>query len=311
VTEHVGHSSFKSALIVHVLAVVVTEALLIEVAKEMKWFDAHISPVDPALEKRPEVLKAVGVDAPVDVLDGVIHNLMSILPCQSLVVEEEVCIEGRAGLNMLLHFGLQRVLLAVRHNRCDDLAVTLKDAHHSNLVFRSRTSDATGSLRNVHVAGLATYEGFIGFNLTRQLGRCLMQGGTDTVKHEPSGLLSDAESASDLAGANAVLAVAENPVSAHPLIQSERGVFEDGPNLEAELLLASRAEPHAAGLNKGALLGTATRAANYTVRESQVERVLESTVSVREVDDGALQSVRGFHSSILGRIALCVKYVIT
>ena len=103
-----------------------------------------------------------------------------------------------------------------------------------------------------------------------------MQGRTDAMQHEPRALLCDAESAGQLAGANAVLAVAEDPVSAHPLVESERAVFKDGSNFEAELFLAPRAEPHTASLDKGLLLRTAARAANYTVRKTHVERVLEA-----------------------------------
>ena len=44
--EYVGHSSFKTGLIVHVLAVVVPERLLIKVAKEMEGFNAYIRAID-------------------------------------------------------------------------------------------------------------------------------------------------------------------------------------------------------------------------------------------------------------------------
>ena len=81
--EHVGHGSFEPGLIVHVFAIVVAEKLLIEVTEKMKRFDAHIRTVDTALQERPEVLKAVGVDTTIDILDGVIDNRMSVLSSQS------------------------------------------------------------------------------------------------------------------------------------------------------------------------------------------------------------------------------------
>jgi hypothetical protein len=105
--EHVGHSHLESGLIVHVLAVVLTERLLIEVTKQMERFDAHISTVDTTLQQRPEVLKAVGVNASIDILDSVIHNRVSVLSGQSLVGEQRIGIESRASLNMLLYFRLE------------------------------------------------------------------------------------------------------------------------------------------------------------------------------------------------------------
>lgn len=87
--EHVAHGHLETGRIVHVLAVVVTERLLIEVAKQMEQFDAHIGTIDTALQQRPEVLKAVGVDATVDVFDDMINNLMRVLPGQALVGEQK------------------------------------------------------------------------------------------------------------------------------------------------------------------------------------------------------------------------------
>ena len=105
--EHIGHGKFKAALIVQCLAVVVPERLLIEVTKQMEWFDAHISTVDATLQQRPEVFKAVGVDATVDVFDGMIDDLVCILPGQTLIREKGIGVEGRTGLNMLLYFRLE------------------------------------------------------------------------------------------------------------------------------------------------------------------------------------------------------------
>jgi hypothetical protein len=112
-TEYVAHGGFKAGLIVHVLAVVVTESLLIEVAKQMERLNAHIRPVDTALQQRPKVLKAVGVNASVDVLDSMVNNRVSVLPSQSLVGEQSISVESSTSLNMLLYFRLESGFLAV------------------------------------------------------------------------------------------------------------------------------------------------------------------------------------------------------
>lgn len=309
--EHIGHSSFETSLIVEVLPVVVPEGLLVKVAEEMKGFNAHIRSIDSALQQAPEVFETVGMNPTIDVLDSMVHNLVSVLPRQTLVGEKEVSVEGRTGLNMLLHFGLEGSFLPVRNNGCANLAAALEDAHNSDLIARSASSDAALALGDVHVASLATDERLISLNLTGELyGGIVVQGHADAVKHEPCGLLSDTKGTGHFAGANAVLAIAKNPVSAHPLIQPDRGILENGSDLKAELFLTSGTKPDTAGFDEGMLLRSTTRAANYTVREPQIECVLESTVSVREVDDCLLECVRGFHEPRIGSKALCVKYVI-
>jgi len=310
-TEYVAHSGFKPGLIVHVFAVVVPKALLIEVAKQMEWLNAYIRPVDTTLQQRPEVLKPVGVDTAVDVFNGMVNNLMRIVPSQSFIGKKSISVESSTSLNMLLYFRLKSGLLAVWDNCGVNLTAALKDAHDSSLILGASTSDATGLDAQVHVTGLAADESLISFNLTRELdGRVVVQGHTDAVKHEPSRLLGDTKSTGHFAGANPILAVAENPISAHPLIEPKGGILEDRSNLETELFLASRAKPDLAGRDERVLLRPAARARNYTVREAQIERILESTVGVREVDDCLLECVRGFHSSNISLIALCVKYVI-
>ena len=104
-TEDVGHRSFKAGLIVHVLPVVVTERLLIEVAKQMERFDAHVSTVDTALQQRPEVLKSVRVHAPINVLDGVVNHLMLEL-IQPVVRLQGVRVQRGPGFNVLAYFSL-------------------------------------------------------------------------------------------------------------------------------------------------------------------------------------------------------------
>ena len=309
--EDVGHGGFKPRLVVHVQAVVVAERLLIEVTKEMERLDTHVGSADTALEQAPEVLKAVGVDAIVDVFDGVIHNLVSVLPRKSLVGEKRISVECRASFDVLLDLRLESGLLAVGHNRCANTSAALQHPHDDHLVFRSGSGDSAGFFGKVHIAGLAADKSLVRLDLAReQRSGVVVHGHTDAMEHEPSRLLSYAKGTGHLSGANSILAVADNPESAHPLIESERGILEDRSNLETELFFAAGAEPDLAGFDEGVLLRTAAKAGNSTVREAKIERVLESAVSVREVDDCLLECVRGFHSSNLRLISVCVKYVI-
>ncbi len=204
-----------------------------------------------ALEQAPKAFEAIGMNATVS------HTRQHGLQPDGRTAPQGP--RRRAGsqcrapipLNMLLHFGLERVLLAVRNNCRNDLAATLKNAHDCDFVLRSGTSDAAGFLCNMHVPGLAANGGFIRLNLTGQLGGCLMQGGMDTVEHEPRGLLSDAEGASHFAGANAVLAVTENPLSAHPFIESKGESSKIVPTLRLNCFLHPEQNQTLRGLMKG------------------------------------------------------------
>lgn len=56
------------------LASVETERLLIEVAKQMERFDGDVGALQGALQQRPKVLAAVGVDLPVHVAFGMVYG---------------------------------------------------------------------------------------------------------------------------------------------------------------------------------------------------------------------------------------------
>src|SRR5207244_13299643 len=78
----------------------------------------------------------------------------------------------------------------------------------------------------------------------------ILQSQPKALKHEPCRLLSDAESAMDFHAADAILAVAQHPISHHPFVESERGILKDRADLDGELLFASTAEPDAPRLGE-------------------------------------------------------------
>ena len=82
----------------------------------MEWLDTHVSSVDPALQQRPEVFKAVGVDASVDVFDSVIHNLVRVGSSQSLIRKQRIGVEGRARFDVLLDLRSQGSFLPTRYD---------------------------------------------------------------------------------------------------------------------------------------------------------------------------------------------------
>ena len=113
---------------------------------------------------------------------------------------------------MLSNFSLERVLLSVRNNNGTNFAATLYDAEHWSLVLAASPGNAALAFCNVHIASLAADEGFVRFDVTAGLlNRSAVERHAYSVIHEPCRLLSNAEIPSDLAGANAILAIHHEP----------------------------------------------------------------------------------------------------
>ena len=210
----------------------------------MEWFDTNVGSGDAALKQRPEVLKAVGVNLPINVFLGMVNNLMGVLGSQSVVGRQCVGVEGRASLDMLLNFGLQHATLATGNYLSANLSATFKDAHNSGLVLSASTCDAALLDIQVHVASLAADEGFVNFDFSAELAEVLiLQGQTNAMEHEPCGLLSYAEIAGEFTTADSVLAVGEQPQSGEPLIEANGGILAKLPtfteNSRLEMMLGA------------------------------------------------------------------------
>ena len=149
--------------------------------------------------------------------------------------------------------------------------------------LQSRMSDAC-ALIFVHVARLCADVGFVCFNSARELpDKSVLHRQSNSVKHEPSGLLCDTESARKLARANAVLGINDHPSSGQPLFQSQRTIFKDRSNFDAKLFFAALAVPNPARLHEIAnLLRIAARAA-HTFRPTHPRQKLMASVRVAKI----------------------------
>ncbi len=273
----------------------------------MEGFDAYVGSTDAALQQRPEVLKAVGVDASVDVLDGVIDHLMRVVGCKPLIGEQVIRIESRTCLNVLADLSLKDMLATAGDDGGADLPTTLKDAHDGDLVFGSGAGDATIADAQVHVAGLAADEGLVSLDLAAVTAdlqqRAVLHGETNAVKHEPCRLLSDAERPCNLARGHPIFCRSDEPHSGKPLIQTERGILKDRSDLDRELLAAVfiLAFPQPTGGNELHFLATAGRTDN-PIRPTLQSKELEAGVRIGKEYNGFLKCLRGFHMFMIGQL---------
>lgn len=283
----------ETTVIVHVLSIVVTEHLLIQVAEQVERLHANVGSAKAALQETPEILQSVSVDLTVNVGNGMVDNLMRVVARQSLVTEHFIGIERSASVNMLLNQWLHSVLLSVTNNSGSNLSATLENPKSNCLIFAASASNASGAGTTVHIARLTADETFVRFNFTVELPAGLsLKRKANPVHHVPSAFLSDSERTVDLPRTDTVFAVALHPDCGKPLVQAKRGIFHNGPDFDAELRfwMAGLALPHAPRRDKRHVLRSAGRA-NNAVRPAPRYHVIEAVVWIGKVDDGLLESL--------------------
>src|ERR1035437_2423995 len=124
-----------SQRIIFCRAIVVAESLLVQITEKMERLDANVSAINAALQQAPEVFKAVGVDAPVHVLHGMIDNLVRVFTLKSFIGEQGISVESRASFDVLSDFRLQFFFLAAGNHSSADLSATFENTHDSGFVL--------------------------------------------------------------------------------------------------------------------------------------------------------------------------------
>jgi hypothetical protein len=104
------------------------------------------------------------------------------------------------------------------------------------------------------------------------------------VKHEPGGLLGDAEITVHLMRRDSVLAVGDKPYRREPLVEPDGGIFEDRADLDRVLLLARLALPQSPGGEVGVFLAAAL-GTGRAFRPAQLCGELGRNVYIGEVLD--------------------------
>lgn len=133
------------------------------------------------------------------------------------------------------------------------------------------------------------------------------------MKHEPSGFLSDANSAVKLVRANAVLAVGEHPDRHKPVLERQGRVLENRPDANRELLLAAFALPQLARGDERVFRRLA-EGAKDGIGPAQFNGKAEGVVLIGKELDSLLEGFRELrlvHASNLGPRLGCVTYIIT
>jgi hypothetical protein len=187
------------------------------------------------------------------------------------------------------------MLSTIAYDSGANLASALKDALNSDFVLRASFGNPALALVRVHEAGGPTNESFVylyflAFAAELDSGASLHRE-ANPMQHEPCGLLCDAKSAANLVRTDAVLTIRNHPNSDEPLVERQRRILKDSPDLGGELPFGvdALALPLPLILEEHHILAATSGAGDFAIRPAQLDHEVEAVIGVREVDDGLLE----------------------
>ena|ERR1019366_4905999 len=258
----------------------------------MKRFYSNVSAAKVALEEAPEIFESVGVNFALNVLLGVVHEVMDVAPVQQIVSRSAVGIDLASELHIVQHFGLQSLTLDVRHDLGANFALlSVEHPHDYSFSMMAASCFVANAATFVHVDCLATNPSFVNFNRsasTADLGlRCeavsyIPQSNADAMEHEPCRLLSDADGLCDLVAADTVFAVAEHPDHHQPLLKRDGRILKDGSHFGAELaiLVGALTLPFPLIIEERHVVTATGRTGHSAIRPALRDHILQAVIKV-------------------------------
>src|ERR1019366_9319901 len=123
----------------------------------------------------------------------------------------------------------------------------------------------------------------------------------NAVHHKPSSFLSDSYILGDLATADSILAISEQPHGGKPLIKTDGGVFAKASDLNGKFAfeVMTGASPGASLCTKFNFGRPATGASDYAIRPAPDGQIVDAVVGIREVQDCFLQALWFAHKCLV------------
>jgi hypothetical protein len=298
------------------LPIVEAKCLFIDVAKQVERLYADVGSMQATFQETPEVFHHVGMNVTVCVLDSMVDNCVLIVCAQTFVrlqfIGEDRCACFDVLADLLLKFSLATIV----YNEGSHVAAAFDHTHDYGFIFAASSSNDALTLRLVHVARFSTDESFVNFDFAREFAAVLpLLSETDSVQHEPRGLLGHSKCFRNFATAHTVLAVEYQPHCRKPLVQAQRRILKDGSNLRRELpsWMADAALPAQLILQKSDAGATAPWADNAVLPlRATGDKVAQAVILIREVQDRFLQGlwfVSVFHALIVRQNYVLVNYI--
>ena len=109
-------------------AIVVPKYLLIEITKQMEWFNTNVGSLESTLYQTPEVLQPISVYLPVHITLCMIDNLMDVFFVQSQIGVAIIGIEVRTIFDVIFYQSMQSVTLSVLKNLSSYFAAAFQNS---------------------------------------------------------------------------------------------------------------------------------------------------------------------------------------
>src|SRR5581483_6248279 len=173
--------------------------------------------------------------------------------------------------------------------------IAIQHSEDNGFSFLSALNVVSEPFFLVHVLELPTDEGFINLDwpgLSANLSeRAILQSKSQTLQHEPCGLLSNSQILCYFIGRNSVLAVHKQPERREPLVQWNRRILKDRPDLDGELASAFFALPSLLGFQVVMLVSKAFRTDGNAIRPTEIGNGVNTDILIREIADSLLKGL--------------------
>src|SRR5439155_6029109 len=133
----------------------------------MKRLYSNVGSTKAALQERPEILYALHVNLPVNVLLKMVHELMIVFRFEIVIGSELISHNRRSALNEVSHGSVHGRIFAISNHSGFDLSAALKCADNYSLAVSTLHSNAiaeTAAFALVHVAGFTADISFVNLN---------------------------------------------------------------------------------------------------------------------------------------------------
>jgi hypothetical protein len=297
--------------VVHVLPIIKSERLFIQIPKQVVRLYAHIGSVDSTLEQCPKILAGISVYLPVHVGYSVVDYLVGKLTVQPLVGLQRVAVQRGTSFHVIADQGLKLSLAALVYDFCANLAAALQNGSDDGFALSaaSSTMKLARFIALMHIPRLTADESLVHFNFAGKFAAAntVLQGQPNPVEHVPCTLLGDSKRAVEFPRTNAVLHIGLHPDCGKPLVETQRRIFHDGSDFNGKLSLGvtALALPKPPRRDIPYILRSAGRA-DYAILPFRPMRqeVGNTVVGVGKVDDCVLKGLRfGCHKPILKEVA--------
>jgi len=230
----------KEPICVVPLAEIESPSFFVAVPMQVGRSDSNVGSLQCSLQQGPEVFHAVRVATCPNVFDSMINRTVSEPIAKRVVRQCRVGIDMRVSLDVADDVASEVFGISGGNDECPDVSTPFDDPLDGSLIDRSPALDLLLSLFGVHVFRTSANKCFVRFDFASHLPKVIgFHRQANPMQHEPSGLLSDAQCPAKLVGTDSVLAVCDRPDGHEPLVETERAILEDCPDLVRELALAS------------------------------------------------------------------------